>query len=324
MICGINGKYSTRFGIRKSAWYHHAVINNLKPDSIYFFVLESDGNMSGRLYFKTAPAKGTGFAVIHGGDSRSRHLNRCRMNMLIAKTVKDNPQILALLHGGDYVMLGKSWNDWSNWLSHNELTTGNDGRVLPIIPVRGNHDSGPLYFQVFNVPDQYTTQLGKDVAVVALNIEDDVKAGDGNATEEYLQRLDSELGRLRMESKWLLATYHLPLYPAVKSIPEQTALIAPVFEKNNIDLGCECDGHCIKRTQPIRNGKFEPGGITYIGEGGMGVAQRSPKKDRWYLQGGLTAEGNHIMLLNFGKKEMKIKTILQNGEVLDEFSLPVR
>jgi len=246
------------------------------------------------------------------------------MNMLIAETVSEKPKIIALMHGGDYVMIGKSWNDWKQWLSHNELTTGGDGRVLPIIPVRGNHDYGPLYFEAFNVPDRYTVNLGKDVAIAALNIEavKPNKAGDNSG--EYLQCLDTELKDLRKRSKWLLATYHLPLYPAVKSIPEQTALIAPIFEKNNIDLGCECDGHNIKRTIPIRNGKHDPNGITYIGEGGMGVTQRTPKKDRWYLRGGLAAQGNHIMLLNFGKKELEITTILQNGKVFDDFKLRVR
>ena len=322
--CQLNGTYSTRLGLTKSGWYHHAAISGLKPDSRYFFVLSSDDSLSKRMYFKTAPSRGTGFAVIHGGDSRSRHLNRCRMNMLIAKEVYENPQIIALIHGGDYVMIGKSWNDWKQWLSHNELTTGGDGRVLPIIPVRGNHDYGPLYFEVFNLPDRYTTLLGKDVSIVSLNIDDVKPNKDGNNYDEYLQCLDSELKDLRKRSKWLLASYHLPLYPAVKPIPEQTALIAPIFEKHNIDLGCECDGHNIKRTIPIRNGKPDPTGITYIGEGGMGVTQRTPKKDRWYLRGGLAAQGNHIMLLNFGKKELEITTILQNGKVFDKFTLPIR
>ena len=46
---------------------------------------------------------------------------------------------------------GKNWKEWRLWLSQHELTTTEDGRVLPIIPTWGNHDSGILYFEVFDL-----------------------------------------------------------------------------------------------------------------------------------------------------------------------------
>jgi hypothetical protein len=319
--CQINGKYSTRLGFTKSAYYHHAALKNLKPDTAYYFIMSSDGITSRRLWFMTAPATGCSFSLLHGGDSRSRHLNRCRMNLLIANLVKQDPRIIALLHGGDYVMNGDSWNHWKNWLSHNELTTGGNGRVLPIIPVRGNHDEGPIFHEVFNLPDWYTTRLGHDIAIISFNSEEVLeKDKTKDFPNKNLQWLDNELAKLRPQTRWLLANYHLPLYPAVKSIPDQTAILAPIFEKYNIDLGCECDGHNIKRTVPIRNGRQDPTGITYIGEGGMGVTQRTPKKDRWYLA--FAARGNHIMKLSFSESQLKIQTILQNTKLLNTFTLP--
>jgi hypothetical protein len=322
--CQLNGKYETRLGFTKSAFYHHAVLTGLKPNINYYFVMTSDNKASRRLWFKTAPDRGTAFSLLHGGDSRSRHLNRCRMNILVANLAKKDPAILAFVHGGDYVMNGNSWNNWSSWLSHYELTTGGNGRVLPIIPVRGNHDDGPIFNQIFNIRDWYTTNLGRDVAIVSFNSDEVTTRGDSPKNTNQLPNrnirwLDSKLATLRPKTKWLLANYHIPLYPAVKSIPDQTAILAPIFEKHNINLGCECDGHTIKRTVPIRNGKKDPTGIIYIGEGGMGVTQRTPKKDRWYLA--LADSGNHVMKLSFAPKKLTITTILMNSKVFDTFTL---
>ena len=51
----------------------------------------------------------------------------------------------------------------------------------------------------------------------------------------------------------------------------------PLFDKYHIDIALESDGHCMKRTAPIRHGKKDPTGIVYVGEGGLGVGQRK----RW-------------------------------------------
>lgn len=41
------------------AYYHHAKIKDLKPNTRYYFILESDGVRSRELYFVTAPSAGT-------------------------------------------------------------------------------------------------------------------------------------------------------------------------------------------------------------------------------------------------------------------------
>ena len=118
------------------AYYHHARIKELKPNTRYNFVLESDGERSREFYFRTAPAGGTEFTLIHGGDSRSGHANRCRMNLRIAEQAKADSKVLAFTHGGDYIATGARWDQWRLWLSQHELTTLEDGRVLPIIGIQ--------------------------------------------------------------------------------------------------------------------------------------------------------------------------------------------
>ena len=322
--CQRNGEYTQdkkEKGKLEQAFYHHAVIKGLKPSTKYHFVMESDGTKSKPFYFITAPEKGTGFSIIHGGDSRSGHTARCKVNVMMADLIDKNPKIIAFAHGGDYIVSGRKWQQWRLWLSHHELTNGKDGRVLPIIPTRGNHDGGPLYKEIFNVdpknPDWHTTSVGTDVAIVTL----DTNVSGAGKQKDWLE---SELKRLRPKSTWLLTQYHRPLYPAVKGPPAHTKIFCPVFDEYKVDLALEADGHCIKRTVPIKANKADPTGTVYVGEGGLGVGQRKPKTDHWYLKGGVTGSEHHVMVLDFSESALRIRTILLNGKIYDDHSLKVR
>ena len=303
------------------AYYHHARISNLKPDTRYFFVLESDGERSREFYFRTAPVKGTDFTLIHGGDSRSGHADRSRMNLRIAEQATSDSKVLAFAHGGDYIVSGTKWEQWRLWLSQHELATLEDGRVLPIIPTRGNHDGGPIYFEVFDLDEKkerwHTTTLGKDVALVTLDTN-----GSAGGQAKWLE---NELKRLRPAVRWLLVQYHRPMYPAVKGPPEQAAIFCPLFDKYNVDIALEADGHCMKRTVPIRGGKKDPTGVVYVGEGGLGVGQRKPDQDRWYLKnGGKAGSAHHVMRLDFAPDDLRVRFVLMEGSTWDDHTIQSR
>lgn len=319
-VCQRSGVYSNSKSV-EPAHYHHAQLKGLKPATRYHFVLESDGELSRPLYFITSPAEGTHFSLIHGGDSRTGHLARCHVNQMIAETVAKNPKIVGFIHGGDFINNGKKWSEWRLWLSQHELTTGEDGRVLPVIPARGNHEPGPIYREVFHVPaegpDWHTTMVGKDIAVVTLDT-------NVPAAGEQAKWCAQELKRLRPKVTWLLTQYHRPLYPAVKNQTAHAKVFPPIFDQYKVDLACESDGHCIKRTIPIRDNKPDPTGVTYIGEGGLGVGQRKPRTDDWYLKGGVVGSEHHFMLLDFSPETLRIRTLLLDGTVFDDHSLKVR
>jgi hypothetical protein len=295
------------------AFYHHARLEGLEPSTTYWFVLQSDGARSRELHFTTAPADDRPFRLIYGGDSRTGREDRARVNRLMARLVEEDPGILAFCHGGDYVVRGWLWENWCAWLSQHELATCADGRVLPIVPVRGNHDRGVLYDQVFDTPGEaggnyYTTRLGTEVAIVTLNTEIST-AGD------QALWLDEELEALRPERRWLLAQYHRPAWPAVKQPSSALASWVPSFERFDVDLVLESDGHVIKRTVPIRDGKQDPTGVTYIGEGGLGVPQRTPDGERWYLKApGMVGAGHHVTVLEFTAEGLRMRTLGPPGE----------
>ncbi len=299
-------------------YYHHVRLDGLEPGVTYEFELNSDGSKSRTLSFRSAPAIDSteSFSLIYGGDSRTGKEDRQRMNRLSAELTSRLPDAVAFVHGGDYIYDGRQFLQWTEWMTHDELRTTSDGRVLPIIPTRGNHDIGDLYDEVFDTPgakgeNYYHTTLPNGVNLLTLNTNIS-HAGDQRVW------LAGQLMGLRPDSRWLLAQYHRPAYPAVKQPGEAKAAWVPLFEAHDVDLVFESDGHAIKRTVPIRGDKLDPTGVVYIGEGGLGVPQRTPDSDRWYLQSpGMSGRGHHLTTVSFSGDQLRLVT---QGFAVDEES----
>lgn len=325
LVCQISDRYKPDEP-DEPAFYHHARLSELEPGTKYFITMVSNGVASDELHFFTAEADPEKLVLIHGGDSRSGIAARIRMNHLIGELVESNPEVYGFVHGGDYNGKG-NYSEWSGWMSHNELITTKSNRLIPIIPTKGNHDGNPLLDDVFDFhpkddPLRYCHDIGfgSHLALVTL----DTNYAATGKQETYL---DQALAKWRPKTRWLLTNYHRPLYPAVKQPLAHKEAFVPLFEKHNVDVALESDGHVIKRTVPIRNEKKDPTGVVYVGEGGLGVGQRKPKAGLWYLdpaEGAYASRGHHIMLLTLTKETLTIETILMNGQVPDKHTINVR
>jgi acid phosphatase type 7 len=314
-------------------WYHHALLEGLQPATTYHFVVTNGGKVSREFHFITAPADNRPVKLISGGDSRrppelpQPHLDRRSMNRLIARLAEENPDVVAFAHGGDYCTRAE-WRFMSDWLSDHELTITSTGRILPIIPSRGNHDRHVGFEEIFLWPGRthdyhYVTALSGRVAFLTLNTE---ISRVGNQRDW----LEAELARQRQTAgRTVVVQYHIPAYGSVKS-PQQGELQrqhwVPLFEKYRVDLVCESDHHMLKRTVPIFEDRHDPArGIVYIGDGGLGVPQREPDLTRWYLKSpGFAAAAHHVHLLEFADDEIRGRAIGMNRETLDEFVIRPR
>ncbi len=320
-----NGRYTAE---SPQLYYHHARLNDLSPATKYRVEIESDGRRSPPMFFVTAPVEDVPISVIFGADSRSGLKERREVNAMLAEMVAKSHEpgktpILAFAHGGDYIVSGTRLDQWSRWMSDHELTVGADGRLLPIIPARGNHDIGKLFNEIFDFPPEdtnyYSVDLGPQVRLVTLNTETSVAGGQ-------VTWLEKELAASRPKYRWLFVQYHRPAYPAVKNPWTNQIHWVPLFEKYDVDLACEGDGHNIKRTPPIREKRIDPTGVVYIGEGGLGVGQRTPKEGLWYLQEpeAKFGVGHHVQVLTFEREELTYRVVLLGGEVFDEHKLLAR
>lgn len=322
--------HNARFG--RSAkddptYFHHALMTALTPDTEYEIIVCSTTSAGERhrsqpYYFRTAPRDSQPVSILFGGDSRSNRPRRQQMNRFIAKLSEQSEtktdasaQLIALAHVGDYVKNGLDFEQWHAWLSDHEITTNSAGRLLPLIPTRGNHDRGLLYGEVFdfdvNDDNYFVTQLSPLAALITLNTEASM-AGD------QAKWLRCQLATMRPAHRWLLAQYHRPAYPAVGFPSGALSQWVPHFDKFNLDLACEGDGHVIKRTLPIRENRYDESGVVYIGEGGLAVGQRQPKLDRWYLQPpGSAGRGHHIQRITFHPDRLTYECLLVDGQVID-------
>jgi hypothetical protein len=313
---------SGRYSGTSTPFYHHVELEGLTPSTTYWFVVETDGQTSEELHFVTGPVDDRPFELLYGGDSRSSSTDRRRMNQRMAELFRDRPTIVALGHGGDYIATASDWSQWNEWLDDHVLTTTSEGRMLPVIPTRGNHEGdGSIFNAVFGFPggddlDYFTTVLGANATLITL---------DSNVSHGGDQRawLETQLEEAQAR-RWIVPGYHRPAYPAVKTPGSALEHWVPLFEQYNVDLVCESDGHALKRTVPIRDGSEAADGIVYVGEGGLGVGQRTPV-DYWYLDApGMSISAHHVQLLSFSPEALRYQAIAMDGEVLDTYETAPR
>lgn len=316
-----SGRYS---GKELVLHWHAVALEGLQPDTTYYFVLESDGERSAEMHFRTAPAQPKPFALLSGGDARSDRSQRRAVNRLLAQLIDLRPEVLALAHGGDYVLWGTQLPLWDRWLRDQELVIGKGGRILPILPTRGNHEAtGPLFDEVFGAPggagrNYFATELSPEVLLLTLNTE--IAAGGDQA-----RFLEAAL-EARRATRWQVAQYHRPLWPAVKQPATAAPHWLPLFDRLALDLALENDGHALKRTVPIKAGALDESGTVYVGEGGFGVQQRKPDTTRWYLQSpGYAHSRHHVWELRFDSAQLELVVWdLQAGKIFDRFALAPR
>ncbi|MBK1879851.1 purple acid phosphatase family protein [Pelagicoccus mobilis] len=313
-------------GASAPLYYHQVKLENLEPSTVYFLAVKTENGIGREFHFKTAPEDGEAFKLIYGGDSRTHIDVARRMNEWIADLVVEDDSIIGLLHGGDYADTPRR-ELWIDWLDAYSRTTTKDGKLLPIIPIIGNHDvigESPIFRQAYGYPggtnDYYTCRLTPSIGILCLNTEISAEGNQRVFLQEELESLKED------EVKWQLAAFHKPAFPAIKKPSSAKVSWVPLFEEFDIDLVLESDGHCIKRTVPIRGDEESDDGIVYLGEGGYGAPQREPKADRWYLQGdnAFASKGDHVMMLEFDGSTIRYEAILDTGEVVDKASFQAR
>jgi hypothetical protein len=305
-------------------------LTNLKPNTAYYFVIhDSEGN-SKRYWFKTAPDDLSRLSIIAGGDSRTHREPRQRANLLVAKL---KPH--AILFGGD---MTKDDSDiqWQQWMDDWQYTIANDGRMFPIIPSQGNHESHEVIYNLFDTPNDtyyYTIGFGDDLfRIYTLNSE-------VSATGKQLTWLKNDLNA-NPNVIWKAAQYHRPMRPHYSRKPENETAYdawAQLFFDKGVRLIVESDAHVVKETWPIEPSSL-PGndegfirndtyGCVYVGEGGWGAPLYKNDDDKsWTRNSGLFYQFK-LIFIDTSKIEIRtIKTDNANdvGEVSndDPFTLP--
>lgn len=299
-------------------------LTDLTPNSSYFFVIKDSEGVSKRFWFKTAPLEpNSRYSFIAGGDSRNNPIPRRNANLLVSKL---KPH--AVLFGGDMTSSGTP-EQWKEWLDDWQNTTSEDGRMIPVIAARGNHEkTNEMIYNLFDVPSEsiyYGVTVGDDlVRVYVLNTEISISG-------EQTAWLKNDLAENK-RTTWKIAQYHKPMRPHVSTKKEgnvQYMEWAKLFYDQKVKLVVECDAHTVKSTWPIRPStknnndegfiRDDRRGTVYVGEGCWGAPIR-PNDDikEWTRDSG---SFNQFKWIFIDKNNIEVRTIkVDNAEEVSALS----
>ncbi|MGY0392089.1 fibronectin type III domain-containing protein [Bizionia sp. KMM 8389] len=298
-------------------------LTGLTPNTAYYFVINDSEGTSNRFWFKTAPDTNIPMSFIAGGDSRNNIVPRQNANLLVSKL-----KPTAVFFGGDMTS-GDSGSEWIEWLNHWQLTTSSDGRMIPVIPARGNHeDSNQSIYNLFDTPSEdvyYDITFGNNLyTIYTLNSE--ITAG-GNQSLWLQDKLNTE------NAIWKSAQYHKPMRPHVGSKSEGNDEYnnwSQLFYDFGVDLVYESDSHDVKTTYPVKpcdgsancDEGFEidnENGTVYVGEGCWGAPLRTADDNKaWTRDSG---SFNQFKWITVTTTEITVKTIMvDNAESVGENS----
>ncbi|MFA0965064.1 fibronectin type III domain-containing protein [Roseivirga sp. BDSF3-8] len=259
---------------------HFVRLTGLQPNTAYYFVIRDSQGTSRRLWFKTAPDSPTErLSFIAGGDSRNNRTPRINANKLVAKL---RPH--AVLFGGDMTDNGYD-SQWQGWFDDWQYSIGSDGRIIPFVATRGNHESSnTMLVNLFDVPNSnvyYALTFGGGL-VRSYTLNTEISTGGDQTT--WLANDLAANGNVT----WKMAQYHKPMRPHVSGKSEgngQYSNWAGLFYQHKVKLVVECDAHTVKTTWPVRpytgSGSDEgfirddANGTVYAGEGCWGAPLRT-------------------------------------------------
>jgi len=291
-------------------------LSGLAADTVYYFVIQDSNSTSARMKFRTAPADDSPFTAIAGGDSRNNWDVRINANKMAAKL-----KPLFIMFGGDMTS-GDSSSEWQTWMDHWQETITSDGRLIPVIAARGNHENNnTVISSLFDSPQAniyFALTFGQDMLRTYTLNSEDVEGGN------QASWLSGDLAANQQVS-WRFAQYHKPMRPHESSKSEGNSEYnawAQLFYDYKVQLIVECDSHVVKSTWPVRpftgSGSDEgfirddENGSVYVGEGTWGAPLRSGTDTKtWTRENGSL---NQFKWLNVTRSQVVIKTV-QYGNV---------
>lgn len=245
-----------------------------------------------------------------------------------------------VVFGGDLAYEnGKDGERVLTWIrTWHEHGRTRDGRVLPFISCIGNHEvdggsgedpsKAPYYFAMMPLDGVAYRAVDIGAQVSFLLLDSDYTVRIPGMQTDWLKPMLAE----RAARAHVIPVYHYPAWPSVKSSKGKSPyenrisvaireLWLPLFEANGVRVALEHDQHSFKRTLPIRAGKADPTGITYLGDGAWGVEVRNVFPDLPLMA--KTGSRRHGWILDLhADGRVEATAIDEAGDVFDQVAIP--
>lgn len=317
-----------------------ATLGNLTPGRKYSYRV-GDGERWNRMgSFSTAERNVRSFKFLVFGDSQAPTTGNPPYNTwrnTLHNAYNANPDARFIVNVGDLVDFGQRGAHWNAWF---DAAQGVIDRI-PEMPATGNHESygsrettKALYWLAqFALPQNgpeglkgqaYSYDYGP-VHFVVLDSQQDEQKQSGDILTPQQTWLDSDLAASK--ARWKIVFFHRPPYGAMAKRPNDAvkAAFSPILEKHHVDLVFNAHDHAIARSHPIRNGEFmknpSQGVIYYLSGQSGGKTYRGLEKMPWHEFFHDPQDQPNYFVLEATDRKIVVKTVKQDGTVLDEFTL---
>ena len=274
---------------------HIAEMKDLPPGGdVYFIAGHPDRGFTAERKARTIPADATEIRFAQGGDFGTSP----EVGPLLKSAASFEPAFAALggdiAYANDILTNSPLWEKWLAFWCANMVTPS--GYTVPMQLAIGNHEvesGGSMklktraqarfyytYFpQGFGDVAYGMKRFGKDLAFICLDSDHTAPSGGDQAA--WLEKTLRGLAGTRHK----MAMYHVPMYPSARKYEDtgakQRVAWLPHFDALGLTCAWENHDHTYKRTQLLKNGKVDPAGIPYFGDGCWGRAVRPVNESRW-------------------------------------------
>jgi hypothetical protein len=317
-----------------------ATLTHLSPATEYSYRVGNSEHWSEKLFFKTAAAKIDAFKFLVFGDSQSSVTGSDPYGLwrkTLHAAFDANPDAAFIVNVGDLVDYGQSEQHWDAWFAASKGVID----AIPAMMVPGNHESygmgkigKPFFFtEQFTFPHNGPASLANQaysfdygpVHFVVLDSQslEQKSSGDILAAEEPWLKADLSSA----SSAWKIAFFHRAPY-GVKIGREETEIrdaFCPILEKYGVQLVFNGHDHGVKRTYPIKDGRqvkeASEGTVYYVtGRSGSKTYEDiGPKEFSAFFYAPL--DQPDYLVVEGTKKKITVKVVLQDGTVIDTYSI---
>ncbi|MFS8104123.1 metallophosphoesterase family protein [Lentzea alba] len=330
-------------------YYLHVKLNDLKPDTTYFYVVGHQNYTPGKrrgevAKFRTAPAststKPFTFTAFgdHGYGYNARKINSLAADQEPAFHLALGNLSYAIHNGTPNLEGGHPDTDkydaarWNSLFAQNEFIAANTPWMITL----GNREMEEWYSPNgyggvqarFTMPDKsYYAWRYQNVGLISLD-SNDISRNPANLNYtkgKQLTWLKAQLQRLRADPTidFIVVHLHHATYSTAEGGSEELAQQkwAPVFDKYRVDLVLNAHNRVYERTDPIKAGKAVNDGTTYVtvGIGGQGLDRFSTDTLPWSR---VRYRGYGLVAVDVAPKQMTVRALDEDGGLIDQFTLP--
>ena len=322
-------------------------LTGLDPGAVYEF---RTGEEAPARKFRTLPARlAEPLTFVEGGDVYQDQAAVDRVNKLAASF---SPAFAVM--GGDLAYDNGAPEAATRWVrflrSIGDNLVTSDGFHIPVLVAIGNHEVrrggqtridpaampadaaartslAPCLFAAFPFPGERgygVLDAGDYLSLLMLDTNHLNTVGGAQA-----EWLGKQLAA-RAAVPHLFPIYHVPAYPSVRD-PNDPVNVAvrthwlPLFEKSGVKLAFEHHDHAFKVTYPIKDGRRDPDGIVFLGDGAWGVPPRTEVRkldEIWYLKDARAV--NHIHVVTIAPGSRDVRSVDDQGREIHALRQPAK